>query len=216
MTFRIALVAATLCACLFIPASSRAFDENVGKERIGARAGGVISNDGLHDAFGDGWEFTLYFNERLTRHLLIDVHLGALNMGDIQLEHLNNGLLLPSGGTEMRILCLTLGPAVGTSIGGGYSLDASVGAGIYSVSMVFNQGLDSSLTGYDTSQQKFGLTGGLGISRRLSTNWSIDANTSAHYVFIEENMNDIYWAFTDGADAPFLINITVGAVVDLR
>ncbi|HKW14150.1 MAG TPA: outer membrane beta-barrel protein [Candidatus Krumholzibacteria bacterium] len=216
MTSRIALAAVTLCACVLLPVPSHAFDEYVGKERIGARAGGAITSDGFSDAYGNGWDFTLYFNERITHHFLVDLRLGALSMGELQLKSLDNGIVLPSGTVEMRILSLTIGPSVGTAIGGGFSVDASAGAGVYSVSMVFNGGINNQLTGYDTSQQKFGFNGGVGLSRRLSTNWSIEANSSAHYFLIDKNTNDIYFAFTNGADAPLILTASLGAVIDLR
>lgn len=213
MTSRIALVAATVCACLFFPASSRAFDQLAGKERIGVRSGGILTMDGLNDAYGDGWDLTLFFTERITRNLLLDVRLGALYLGELKFEHLDDELLHQTGiQGSMRILYISLGPMVGRSIGGPYSMHLAAGAGIYSVSMVFTD----VLTPFDLSDQKFGFNGGLGFARRIAGNWSIEADGTAHYIMIEENMNDLYFAFTDGADAPLIFDITLGLTVDLR
>ncbi len=213
MTSRIALVAATVCACLFFPASSRAFDQLAGKERIGVRTGGLLTVDGLNDAYGNGWDLTLFFTERITRHLLLDVRLGALYLGDLQIEDLDDKLLNQSGiQGSMRILYISVGPMVGRSIGGPYSMHVAAGAGIYSVSMVFTD----VLTPFDLSDQKFGFNGGLGFAWRIAGNWSIEADGTAHYFTVEENSNDLYFAFTDGADAPLIFDVTLGLTVDLR
>ena len=213
MTARIALVAATVCACLFFPASSHAFDQLAGKERIGVRSGGLVTMDGLNDAYGNGWDLTLFFTERLTHHLLLDVRLGALYLGELKFEHLDDTLLHQAGiQGSMRILYISVGPMFGTPIGGPWSMHAALGGGVYSVSMVFTD----VLTPFDLSDQKFGFNGGLGFARRIAGNWSIEMDGTAHYFMIEENINDLYWAFTDGADAPLLIEATLGLTLDLR
>ena len=101
---------------------------------------------------------------------------------------------------------------VGTSLGGPWSMHAAAGAGIYSVSMVFTD----VLTPFDLSDQKFGFNGGLGFARRIAGNWSIETDATAHYFMIEENINDLYFAFTDGADAPLIFDVTLGLTLDLR
>jgi len=213
MTTRIALAAATVCACLFFPASSSAFDQLAGKERIGVRAGGLITMDGLNDAYGDGWDFTLFFTERLTHHLLLDVRLGALYLGELKFEHLDDTLLHQSGVQgSMRILYISVGPMIGNPLGGPWSMHAAAGAGVYSVSMVFTD----VLTPFDLSDQKFGFNGGLGFARRIAGNWSIEADGTAHYFTVDENIDDLYFAFTDGADAPLIFDVTLGLVLDLR
>lgn len=213
MTCRIALVAATVCACLFFPAASHAFDQLAGKERLGVRSGGLVTMDGLNEAYGNGWDLTLFFTERITHHLLLDVRLGALYLGELKFEHLDDELLHQSGiQGSMRILYISVGPMVGTAIGGPWSMHAAAGAGIYSVSMVFTD----VLTPFDLSDQKFGFNGGLGLARRLSGNWSIEADGTAHYFMIDEDPNDLYFAFTDGADAPLIFDVTLGLTVDLR
>jgi hypothetical protein len=211
MMSRLAL--AVVCLVLIHPASSRAFDENVGKDRIGVRTGAIITSDGFNDAYGNGWDLTILYNHRVTHHFLLDFRLGALYPGDLLLEELDDELMHQTGiQGSMRLYYLSAGVMVGRSIAGGYSMDLAAGAGIYSVSMVFT----NSISPYDFSQQKFGVNGGLGLARRISTNWSLEANGTVHYFMIEENIDDIYFAFTDGADAPLLLDITLGVVIDLR
>jgi hypothetical protein len=215
MAWRSAPLLAITCMCLALPVASRAFDDTLGKERIGVRAGGITTNDGFRDAYGGGWDLTLFFSERITHHFLVDVRLGAIYMGELQppLEHLDDKLLNQSGiQTSMRLLFITLGPMVGTRISGPYSMHLSAGAGIYSVSIV----ADNALTNYDLSDQDFGFNGEFGLARRISTNWSIEAAGAAHYVLITKDIKDVYFAFTDGADAPLIFDVTLGVAVDLR
>ncbi len=213
MTSRLALAAATVCACLLFPASSHAFDELIGKERLGVRSGGLTTFDGLNDAYGGGWDLTLFFTEKLARHVLLDVRLGALYLGDLKLEHLDDEITHQAGiQGAMRILYISLGPMVGRSLGGGYSVDLAAGAGIYSVSMVF----ENALTPFDLSDQELGFNGGVGFGRRISANWSIEANGTVHYFLISKDANNLYFAFTDGADAPVILDLTLGLTIDLR
>ena len=210
---RVALVAALACVGSVIPGVALAFDETAGKERIGVRVGGLATTDGLNDAYGNGWDLTLFFSEKISRHLLVDVRLGALYLGALKFEDLDDKLTNQHGiEGSMRILYITIGPMVGRSITTEYSMYASVGAGIYSVSMVF----ENAITPFDLSDQDFGFNGGMGLARRLSKNWSLEANATAHYFLITEDINDLYFAFTDGADAPLLVEATLGLTVDLR
>lgn len=213
MTRHPAFMLAIACACLLLPVASRAFDETSGKERIGVRAGGITTNDGFKDAYGGGWDLTLFFTERVTHHFLVDVRLGAIYMGDLQIKELDDKLLnRPGVQTSMRILFISVGPMLGTRIAGPYSMHASVGAGIYSVSQVMN----NALSPIDLSDQNFGFNGELGLARRLSKNWSLEAAAAAHSMLITKDISDVYFAFTDGADTPVILDVTLGVILDLR
>jgi hypothetical protein len=213
MMWRLAPVVMMSCVCLALPAPSRAFDQLAGKERIGVRAGWLTANDGFKDAYGNGWDLTLFFTERVTHHFLIDVRLGAQYMGDLKLETLDDEITHQTGiQGAMRILFVSVGPMIGTSIGGPYSMHASAGAGIYSISMVFS----NALTPFDLSDQKLGFNGELGLARRIAGNWSLEGAVAAHYILTGDTPNDFYFAFTDGADKPLLLDATLGLVLDLR
>lgn len=196
-----------------VPRISAAVDDIAAKERIGFRVGGVATSDGLNDAYGNGWSLTLFFTERIARPLLLDIRIGAIYLGDLAYEDLDDQLTnTPGIQGSMRLLYVSIGPMFGRSLGGSYSMYGSAGIGIYSVSMVFEGGL----TAFDLSDQYIGFSGGLGLVRRLSGSWSLEAAASAHYLPVDESIDDIYYAFTDGADAPMLLDFTVGLAVDLR
>jgi len=213
MNSRVALAVASLAGLLLLdPRAAAAVDEAAGNERIGARVGGIATFDGLKDAYGGGWDITLFFHERLSPSFFLDFRLGAIYLGDLKFEDLDDQLLFTPGiESAMRLLYITGGFIYGRPIGGGYSAYTSVGAGIYSVSMVFD-----AVNAPNVSDQNFGFNGGLGVSKRLSTNWSLDANALVHYFLVDQNIEDVYFAFTDGADAPVLLDIAVGVIIDLR
>jgi hypothetical protein len=213
MKSRVALVIVLACAASMMPARARAFDETAAKERLGVRAGGLATFNGLSDAYGNGWALTLFFSEKLSRHLLIDVRLGALYLGPLKFTELDDKLTNQHGiESSMRLLYITLGPMIGRSIAGMWSVNASGGVGVYSVSMVFS----NAQTPFDLSTQHWGFNGGLGLARRLNAKWSIEADGIAHYVLTTQDFSDVYYAFSDGAGRPIIAELTLGATLDLR
>lgn len=213
MSLRKRLLLATAFTTIALPRVAAAVDEAAGQERVGVRAGYVETYDGLHAAYGTGWDMALFFNEKLYQKILLDIRLGAVYLGDALNPDLDDALTLSPGiVSEMRFLYFSAGPLMGFSLGGSGSLYASLGVGIYSVSMTF----DSGVSAFDYSDQHIGFNGGLGYSRRVSTNWSFEVNSTVHYFGVDENINDLYWLFTDGADAPLLVSVAVGLAVDLR
>ena len=208
------MLAWTLAGLLLAaPTVAGAVDALAGKERIGARVGGAFTLDQLNEAYGDGWGPTLYFTERIARPLYFDIRLGALYLGELKLTELDDELLNTPGVTgSMRLLYISVGPMLGWPLGGAYSFYGSAGAGIYSVSMEFTD----LLTPFDLSDQYLGFNGGLGLFRRISGNWSIELYSSVHYFLVDEAIDDIFYAFTDGASSPLIIEGGIGLVVDLR
>jgi len=74
----------------------------------------------------------------------------------------------------------------------------------------------SAITAFDYSDQHVGFNGGLGVTRRITGNVSAELNGSVHYVNVDENLTDLYWAFTNGGDAPLMLGLALGVVVDLH
>jgi len=213
MSPRAILFAAVAVLVLAAPRGSRAVDETAGQERLGVRVGGVSAFDGLDDKYGGGWDLTLFFTEKVASRLLLDIRLGAIYLGDLKDLELDDEITgTPGIQSAMRMLYFSVGPLLGVSLGSAYSAYASAGVGVYSVSMEF----DSGVTAFDFSDQHVGFSGGIGLSRRLSTNWSLEANTTVHYCTIQKESSDLYYAFTDGADAPLLLGAALGLTVDLR
>jgi len=217
MTRNVPLAVSALAAIMLMtPVASHAIDELAAKERIGARAGGVATFDGLNDAYGGGWSLTIYFTEQLSRPWFLDVRLGAIYLGDLKIETLDDMLTNAAGiQGSMRMLYFSVGPMFGMPIGGGYAAYVSAGVGIYSASMVFNASTPT--TPYrNFSDQYVGVNGAVGLTRRLSTNWSFEGNAAVHYFNAGKAIDDVYYAFTNGANDPLMLDIAVGFVIDIR
>jgi opacity protein-like surface antigen len=210
---RVLALAAVGALLLLTPRPVAAVDETAGEERLGVRVGGIAAFDGLDDLYGGGWDMTLFFTEEVHPRILLDLRLGAIYMGDLGDEELDDRLTGTDGvQAAMRLLYFSVGPLASFSLGSAFRGYGSLGVGIYSVSMQF----ESSITAFDFSDQHFGFNGGLGLSRRVATNWCVEANGTAHYVLTQQDANDLYHAFTDGADPPLLVGIAIGLTLDLR
>jgi opacity protein-like surface antigen len=209
--YRVLLAAAFVA--MVLPRAAAAVDEAAGQERLGLRAGYLATADGLNDTYGDGWDITIFFTERLVSRILLDVRLGAMYFGDAPIPD-NPELILFAPGTysQMRFFYFSAGPLAGFRMGNSYSGYLSLGIGIYTVSM----GFTSSISGYDYSDQHIGYNGGAGMAWRIASNWSVELNGTVHYFAVDQNLSDLYWIFTDGADSPLVLGIALGVTVDLR
>jgi hypothetical protein len=207
------LVLCALATVLLVAPPCRAIDEIAASERVGARIGGLSTFDGLNDAFGTGWQVTLFFTEKIKRPLLLDIRLGALYLGDLKYTQLDDDLTnSPGVQSAMRILYLSGGPMFGLSITDATTMFINAAVGLYSVSMTFDNGVSA----FDFSDQQIGFNGGLGVVRRISANWSFDVSATAHYFMVEQDAADLYYAFTDGADEPLILDFAAGVILDLR
>ena len=207
---------AAVAACVILaPQPGRAQEKaaDASHSRVGVRIGGLATFDGFNDKYGDGWQMSLFFTERMISWLDLEIRIGALYMGDLQDAELDDEQTGRFGiGSAMRILYFSAGPMVDTRLGSNTTGYLSAGVGVYSVSIEF----DSGVTSFDFSDQDVGFNGGAGLSRRLSTNWSVEANTTLHYVIVSDIPQDIYYSFTEGADAPFILDISLGVTLGLR
>ena len=196
-----------------VPRPAAAVDEVAGQERLGLRAGYIGTSDGLHESFGDGWDISLFFNEKLYSKILLDIRLGAIYLGDTSIPDLDDQLTLSPGiVSQMRFLYFSAGPLAGFRMGSSLSGYASLGIGVYTVGMSFSSGVSA----FDYSDQHIGFNGGLGLARRIAGDWSFELNSTVHYFSVDQNANDLYYLFTDGADAPLLLGVALGITVDLR
>ena len=126
-------------------------------------------------------------------------------------------ILLNSAGVtgSMRVLYFSVGPMFGWPVGGGYGAYASAGLGIYSASMVFDTNTPSTVN-RNFSDQYIGFNGAFGVTKRLTANWSLEANAAVHYFNTGKAIDDVYYAFTGAADDPLLLDIAAGIVIDIR
>ncbi|HXV15038.1 MAG TPA: hypothetical protein VEC56_12600 [Candidatus Krumholzibacteria bacterium] len=194
---------------------ARALDDLAAQERLGARIGYVETYDGVYQYFGPGWDVLLYFNERIHSRLFLDLHVGAIYLGDILDPELDDFITRYTNvESEMRMFYFSLGLAYGFPLGKSpYTLTTSLAAGVYSVSVAFV----SDFVSDDVSDSYFGGNGSIGLMRRLGTGWALEANCTLHYFDTSAGYSDLLWVFTaTEAVDPVLFGVSLGLAVDLR
>lgn len=184
------------------------------RERLGGRIGGVITQGGLGATYGDGWAATLFFSERLGRGWYFDVSIGATYLGDTYNPSAAEAYTGIDGvASEMRVLLLTLGPSYTLGMGESLLAHAGLQAGVYSVSLLFDTGLQAF---NDSQPAHFGGNAGLGLLWRFTSDWNIDLSATLHHFRTSSSPYDIFYFFTGGDEDPFFLEASVGLVIDLR
>ncbi len=181
------------------------------RERLGARVSFTGTVGAFNDHFGNGYDFTLYFTERLGRSWYLEVRIGATYMGDLNKPEIAEELTRIEGiSSEMRFTYLSLGPQYTWATSETQTLYATLGLGIYSVSMLFDTGVQA----FKENDQSFGANGGLGFLWRITTNWNIELNTTVQHLWTD--LDDLYHIFTSGDQNPWLFSVGFGIAMDLR
>jgi len=181
------------------------------QERLGGRAALTGTAGDLNEYFGHGYDLTLFFTERLFSTLYLDVRIGATYLGDLLVTGLDDSLTrVPGINSEMRLAYLTLGPQYATAISETHTLYFSLGLGIYTVSLLFDTGVQA----FDESDQHFGMSAGAGMYWRITDNWNIDVNATLQTLWADDN--DLYPLFTGGDKNPLLLVVGAGVAMNLR
>jgi opacity protein-like surface antigen len=191
------------------------------RERLGVRASVTGTMSDLNENFGNGYDFTLYFTERIWRGLNLDVRIGATYLGDLIPDSIATeftkslDVILAEDqrvSSEMRLAYLTLGPQYVWRLNNTQNLYGSLGLGIYSVSMLFDTGIQA----FDLSDQHFGGSAGGGFLWRITDNWNIDVNATAHGIWTGDDTTTLYYRFSGKGRNPVIYNIGLGLAMDLR
>jgi len=181
------------------------------RERLGARVSFTGAVGELNKHFGDGYDITLYFTERIYRPLYLEIRIGATYMGDLFKPEIAASLTRIDGiMSEMRLAYLTLGPQYTWQTSETHTFYGTLGMGIYTVSMLFDTGVQA----FDESEQHFGINGGVGFLWRISTNWNLELNTTVNRLWTDQD--DLYYIFTSGDNNPWLFAFGFGVAMDLR
>lgn len=206
-----AILVCTLYAAL-IPAASEAQLPPV-RERLGGRLGYVGTDGGLRDSYGGGYNATLHFTERAWGPLFVDIRIGAVYMGDLKRPVLaENFTFVPDIESAMRILFISAGPQYAAALAGPWIVYGSIGLGIYSVSVLFDTGVQAA----DVSQQRLGGNASVGALLHIAGSWNLDLNFSVHHFRTRKRTDELFYIFTDGDSNPFLFQVATGIVIDLR
>lgn len=190
------------------------------KERIGLRAGYAWTPNGLSDAFGGAVNLSLHFIQRIKKPLAVDVTLGAIYLGstdtEVDIADANGNIYFTTrwfDNVSMRIITVTAAPMIELTRGDRWSYYFAAGPGLYATTLILDQGFEE---WSDFTDYYFGLTGGAGVMRRLSTNWFADLNLHLHQFFTPDDPEDVNWIyeFSGGDSDPLFWSITAG--VSLR
>ncbi len=181
------------------------------RERLGARAAFTGTLGTLNRHFGNGYDFTLYFTERVWKPLYFEVNIGATYFGDLLIPEIGEKFTGQQGiASEMRLAYVTIGPQYTSIMSETKTAYISLGLGIYTVSMIFDTGVKS----FDLSDQHFGLSGGFGMFWRITDNWNIDVNATVNALQTDDD--DLYPIFTGGGKNPIIYAVGLGLAMDLR
>ncbi len=222
MSKNILIVALLIHLVITVPALAQLPGEPP-RERLGARVSFVGTASDLNDHFGHGYDFTLYFTERIWASLNLDVRIGATYLGDLSETHtyiaknfldryqvrLGRDETISS---EMRLAYLSLGPQYVWQLNDTQYVYGTLGMGIYTVSMVFDTGIQA----LDVSNQHLGGNFGGGFLWRIAGGWNIEANATAQMMWTGSDTNNFYSEFTNQGRNPLLINVGLGLVMDIR
>lgn len=216
-------LASALAAVLLIVGSVNSIAQSPAdppRERLGVRASGTGTMSDLNDHFSNGYDLTLYFTESIWRGLNLDVRIGATYLGDLIPEQIavdfskSLDVVLAEDqriSSEMRLAYLTLGPQYVWRMNDTQNIYATLGAGIYSISMLFDTGIQA----FGLSDQHFGASLGGGFLWRITDNWNIDVNTTVQGVYTGDDRG-LYYRFTSKGRNPVVYNVGLGLAMDLR
>ena len=189
------------------------------RERLGVRGGYIQTLDKLENSFGGGGHLTVYFNERVVNSLYVGGRISIMYLGDLQNEDIpvrfinTPGIVSDDIDSEMRIMFFSAGPQYVIPIADYWNAYIEGGAGIYSVSMLF----DSGIAAGKFSDQHFGVNFGGGTMWRITETLNIDMNFTLHHFWTPKDPNKLLFFFTGQGDSnPYLLQFSTGVVLDLR
>ncbi len=213
--------AALALLVLFISANALAqpepdSDKDPMKERLGLRIGYSETTSNLQKNFGAGLDLALHFIQRIKKPLSLDITLGAIYMGSTDNKDLTQAIFGTSfDSVAMRIITVTVAPMMEIPVGARTNLYLSGGIGLYTVSLL----LDQDFHEFDLSNSHFGVNGGVGTLRNISTNWFLDLNFQIHYFWTAgglDTMNpDWFYLYSEGDSDPLFWAVTGGVALRL-
>ena len=212
----IALVAAVLLvglwgtAALAEPEAEPENTKDPNRERLGLRAGYVGTPSGISDAFGNGLDLSLHWVHRFKTPLAIDATLGAFYMGDTGREDITISIFgQPFDNVSMRVLHITVAPMLEFGLGTRTHVFTSLGAGMYTVSVLVDQALSEA----DLSHSHFGLVAGGGIIRQISGSWFVELSFHAHKFWTSGKDDDLFFRYSGGDKSPLFYQAAIGVML---
>jgi opacity protein-like surface antigen len=187
------------------------------KERLGLRFGYSETDGGINESLGSGVNLALHWITRLKKPLYFDITFGAIYLGETHRTDITQ-MVFGTGfdKVRMRIMTVTAAPMLEIPIGGRTNIYATGGIGFYVVSLI----LDQDFSQFDDSNNHFGVNAGVGLMRRIFTNWSLDINFHLHKFWTSENDHrtrdaDWIYIYSEGDTDPVFWSVTGGVALRL-
>jgi opacity protein-like surface antigen len=182
------------------------------RERLGLRAGYVGTPSGISDAFGGGLDLSLHWVHRFRYPFGIDANLGAFYLGSTGREDITISIFgQPFDNVSMRVLHITLAPMMEFGLGERTHLFASLGGGMYTVSVLVDQAFSEA----DLSNTHFGVVASGGIIRQISGSWFLDASVKAHKFWTPAENDDLFFLYSQGDSSPAFYTVSIGVMLRL-
>jgi opacity protein-like surface antigen len=185
-------------------------DKDPDRERLGGRIGYVATTSDLDNSFGGGLDLALHFIHRFKKTFSVDFTLGAFYLGETSRDD-----ILVNGATasdeSMRIITFTVAPMIELPVNDRTNFYMSGGVGLYTVSLL----VDSGVFQFDFTDNHVGINGGLGVLRHVTENWFLDLNIQIHKFWTSDDIDDIFFVYSDGDSNPLFYQITAGAMLRL-
>jgi opacity protein-like surface antigen len=185
------------------------------RERLGVRIGYAWTANDIEEAFGGGLDLSLHFSQRIREPLSVDVTLGAIYLGSTDSDITAEFFGTEFDDVSMRILVVTAAPMVKFPLGERTDFFFSAGAGLYMTSLI----LDQTINEIDLTNSNFGVNLNAGLSRRLSTNWFLDAGVYLHKIWTEDSLDpsspDWIYLYSEGDASPLFWCVTAGVALRL-
>ena len=191
-------------------------DEIPYKERLGVRMGYVGTSSGLKDTFGAGLQLSAHYVHRLTTWFSFDTELGVFYMGNT-----GGPYIAPDGAVfdeaTVRVIAFTVSPQLDIGLGEKNTFYVSAGGGLYIVSLL----LDDALFQFEQTDDHFGMTAGVGLARRLTTNWFFDVNVKIDKFWtsgLPEDLTEripLFYILSNRDQDPIFFQVNVGLMLRL-
>jgi opacity protein-like surface antigen len=187
-------------------------DEDSIRERLGLRVGYVGTSSALDDVFGSGLNLNLHWVQGIREPFFIDFTLGAFYLGETDRSDITFDIFQQSfDNVSMRVLRFTVAPMIELSLSDRTSAYVTMGGGLYVISLL----LDESFFQFDLTDNHVGLNLGAGLTRRITTNWFLDLHAEAHKFWTSEEVDDLFFRYSQGDQDPLFFEFTAGVLLRL-
>ncbi|UCG53176.1 MAG: outer membrane beta-barrel protein [Candidatus Latescibacterota bacterium] len=211
----VALLIAILSTNTFAQSESDA-EKDPGKERLGIRFGYAKTANNLDGSFGAGLDLALHWVQRIKKPVSVDFTFGAIYLGGTDKTEITQGTFHADfDNASMRIITVTIAPMLELPIGERTDVYLSTGLGLYTVSLL----IDENIYEFELTNNHFGVNAGIGVFRRIFTNWFLDFNLQIHKFWTADDLDrfdpDWLYVYSRGDSDPLFWVVTTGVALRL-